>query len=67
MLHVAPKELIFRQGDAIPMTLMIEGYGAFRRMTPDGRQLVLGLATGGFMFGFFGGVRPRTAGRTSLA
>jgi CRP-like cAMP-binding protein len=52
--QVAPKELIFRQGDAIPIVLVIDGHGAFRRTTPDGRQLVLGLATRGFMFGFSG-------------
>ena len=54
VLHVAPRELIFGQGDPVPMTLVLDGHGAFRRTTPDGRELLFGLATRGFMFGFSG-------------
>ena len=45
-------EIIFWQGEPIPLTLVVRGHAAFRRTTPDGRQLVLGLATGGDLFGF---------------
>lgn len=45
-------ELIFWQGEPVPLTLLLDGYAAFRRTTPEGRQLVLGLATGGDVFGF---------------
>ena len=37
--RVAPGELIFRQGDPIPVTLVVDGHGAFRRATRDGREL----------------------------
>jgi CRP-like cAMP-binding protein len=49
--NVAPGEVVFTQGEPIPLTLMVEGYGAFRRTTSDGRQLVLDLATRGDFFG----------------
>ena len=52
--RVSPDELVFRQGEAFPIGLIIDGIGAFRRTTPDGRQLVIGLATRGLMFGFSG-------------
>ena len=52
--RVAPGELIFRQGDPIPMTLVVDGHCAFRRTTRDGRELLIGLAAPGFMFGFSG-------------
>ena len=44
-------DLIFRQGDEIPLTLMVRGHGAFRRTTVDGQQLVVGVAYPGEMFG----------------
>ena len=49
---LAPKDLIFRQGEPILLTLMLQGYASFRRTTADGRQLVLGVATGGDLFGY---------------
>jgi CRP/FNR family transcriptional regulator len=52
--RVAPREMIFRQGDPIPMTLVVDGHGAFRRTTKEGRELLIGLAAPGFMFGFSG-------------
>ena len=48
----AEGDIIFWQGEPIPLTLMVRGHAAFRRTTPDGRQLVLGLATRGDLFGF---------------
>ena len=47
-------ELIFRQGEPIPLTLVLHGYGAFRRTTAHGRQLVFGVAKPGWLFGYSG-------------
>ncbi|HYI67353.1 MAG TPA: Crp/Fnr family transcriptional regulator [Candidatus Limnocylindrales bacterium] len=47
----AAGEIIVWQGEPTPLTLVVRGHTAFRRTTPDGRQLVLGLATRGDMFG----------------
>jgi CRP/FNR family transcriptional regulator len=47
-----PKDVVFRQGEPILLTLMLDGHASFRRTTADGRQLVLGVATGGDLFGF---------------
>jgi CRP-like cAMP-binding protein len=44
--------VIYSQGEPIPLTLAMRGYGSFRRTTSEGRQLVLGLATRGDLFGF---------------
>jgi CRP/FNR family transcriptional regulator, anaerobic regulatory protein len=49
---LVPDEIIFRQGDPIPLTLMLDGHGALRRTTADGRELVLGIAARGWLFGF---------------
>ena len=49
---LAPGELAFRQGDPIPLTLMLHGHAALRRTTADGRELVLGIASRGWLFGF---------------
>ena len=50
----APDEIVFRQGDPIPLTLVLRGHAAFRRTTADGRELVLGIAVRGMLFGFSG-------------
>jgi CRP-like cAMP-binding protein len=49
---VAPDNRIFRQGEPIPLTLTVRGYGAFRRTTVEGRQLMVGTAAPGDVFGF---------------
>jgi CRP-like cAMP-binding protein len=49
---LVPDEIVFRQGDPIPLTLMLDGHAALRRTTADGRELVLGIATRGMLFGF---------------
>jgi CRP-like cAMP-binding protein len=49
---VRREEVIFHQGEPIPLTLVRNGYSAFRRTTADARQLILGLATRGDLFGF---------------
>lgn len=55
-----PGDVVFRQGETIPFTLVIRGYGAFRRTTTDGRQLVLGIASPGWLVG-----HPGIAGRAA--
>jgi CRP-like cAMP-binding protein len=57
---VVPDDVIFSQGEPIPLTLVVEGYGAFRRTTADGRQLVLDLASRGAFFGL-SSIASRTA------
>jgi CRP-like cAMP-binding protein len=49
---VGPGDVIFRQGERIPVTLVIHGYAALRRTTWDGRELVLGIAKSGCLFGW---------------
>lgn len=49
---LAPGDVAFRQGDPIPLTLMLHGHAALRRTTADGRELVLGIASRGWLFGF---------------
>ena len=48
---VCPEEIIFRQGDEIPLTLMVRGHGAIRRTTVDGQQIIVGVAYPGEIFG----------------
>ena len=48
---VGAGDLVFRQGESIPVTLVIHGYAAFRRTTRDGRELVLDIAASGCLFG----------------
>jgi CRP/FNR family cyclic AMP-dependent transcriptional regulator len=51
-LHHARKgEVIFRQGEQVALTLIVRGYGAFRRTTVPGQQLTVGIANEGEMFG----------------
>ena len=45
-------ELIFSQGEPIPLTLMVRGHGAFRRTTVDGQVLMVDVAQPGELFGF---------------
>ena len=57
---VGPGDVVFRQGETLPFTLVIRGYGAFRRTTTDGRQLVLSIASPGWLVG-----HPGIAGRAA--
>jgi CRP-like cAMP-binding protein len=51
--RVVPRnQTVFRQGEPIPLTLMVRGYGAFRRTTVDGRQVMTGIAKPGDLIGF---------------
>lgn len=51
---VRPGEQIYRQGDPVPITIMLDGYGAARRTTVDGKLLVSGIAQAGVLFGWSG-------------
>jgi CRP/FNR family transcriptional regulator, cyclic AMP receptor protein len=47
-----PHETIYRQGDPVELTLVLDGHVAFRRTTEDGLQLTAGVAGPGVLFGF---------------
>ena len=49
---LAADDTITRQGERIPLTLMVRGYAAFQRTTLNGHQLIVGTAEPGYMFGF---------------
>src|SRR5919107_737068 len=51
---VPPRMHIYHQGDAAPLTLILEGYGAARRTTPGGKELLSGIAPPGVLFGWSG-------------
>jgi CRP-like cAMP-binding protein len=49
-----PGEHIYQQGEPVPITLILEGYGAARRTTTNGKELVSGVAPAGVLFGWSG-------------
>jgi CRP-like cAMP-binding protein len=51
---VRPGEHVYRQGEPAPLTLILAGYGAARRTTSSGKQLVSGIASAGVLFGWSG-------------
>ncbi len=51
---VDANESIYRQGDPVDLTLVLEGHVAFQRTTADGLQLMAGVAGPGALFGFTG-------------
>jgi CRP/FNR family transcriptional regulator len=46
-----PGELLFRQDEPIPLTLIVDGHLAFRRTTIDGQQILTGVGYPGEIFG----------------
>jgi CRP-like cAMP-binding protein len=44
--------VIYRQGEPAPLTLILRGFGAFRRTTADGLHLTSGVGSAGDLFGF---------------
>jgi CRP-like cAMP-binding protein len=50
----APDEAIYAQGDNVPLTFILRGYGIARRTTADGHQLFSGVASAGNLFGYSG-------------
>jgi CRP-like cAMP-binding protein len=51
---VKPGEQIYRQGDPVPLTIILDGFGAARRTTVNGKELVSGVAPAGVLFGWSG-------------
>jgi CRP-like cAMP-binding protein len=51
---IQPGQQIYRQGDAVPLTMILDGYGAARRTTVNGKELVSGVAPAGVLFGWSG-------------
>ncbi len=49
-----PGEPIYRQGEAVPLTLILRGYGVAQRTTADGQVLMSGVAPAGTLFGYSG-------------
>jgi CRP/FNR family transcriptional regulator len=52
--HVRANETIWRQGEPIPLTLVLEGFAAFRRTTVDGHQLITTIVMPGELYGMVG-------------
>jgi CRP-like cAMP-binding protein len=47
-------EVIYRQGEPVPLTLILQGYGVARRMMVSGQEIMSGVAPAGELFGFSG-------------
>ena len=47
-------EKIYQQGEPVPLTLILRGYGAARRTMASGQELVSGVAPPGELFGWSG-------------
>lgn len=45
---------IYRQGEPVPLTFIVHGYGAARRTTASGQEIVSGVALAGELFGWSG-------------
>lgn len=56
------QEVLYEQGEPLPLSLVIRGYGAFRRTTVDGQHVAVGIADPGVLFGF----SSITAARSSV-
>jgi len=51
---VRPGESIYAQGEPVPLTLILTGYGVAQRTTGDGQELMSGVAPSGVLFGYSG-------------
>jgi CRP-like cAMP-binding protein len=49
-----PGQQIYRQGSPVPLTIILDGYGAARRTTVNGKELLSGVAPAGVLFGWSG-------------
>ena len=52
--RVLPRELMYAQGEPVPVTLILDGYGIARRTLADGHELFSGVARRGALFGWSG-------------
>jgi CRP-like cAMP-binding protein len=58
---------IYRQGEPVPLTLILEGYAKARRTTAGGKELVSGVAPAGALFGWSGlAAVPSSVGLVAL-
>jgi CRP-like cAMP-binding protein len=54
-LHtLQPGDVIYPQGEPVPITIITEGFGVARRMTADGQEIMSGVAPSGVLFGYSG-------------
>ena len=53
-------DVVFRQGEPIPLTLVVRGHGAFRRTTVDGQMLTVDIARPNDLFGYSSIASTRT-------
>ena len=60
MVTVRRDDLVFRQGERIPLTLVLRGHGAFRRTTVDGQLLMVDIAQPRDLFGYSSIASTRT-------
>ena len=51
---VRPGDSIYAQGEPVPLTLILEGYGVAQRTTGDGQEFMSGVAPSGVLFGYSG-------------
>jgi CRP-like cAMP-binding protein len=58
---VRPGETIYEQGEPVPLTLILRGYGAARRTTSSGQEIVSGVAPAGELFGWSGIASARSS------
>jgi CRP/FNR family cyclic AMP-dependent transcriptional regulator len=49
--HLRPDGMMFCQGESVRLTLVIRGYGAYRRTTVEGQQVMTGIAAPGDLIG----------------
>ena len=49
-----PGDVIYRQGEVVPLTLILNGFGVARRTTTDGHEIMSGVAAAGVVFGYSG-------------
>jgi CRP-like cAMP-binding protein len=54
VLRFEPGDDIYEQGELVPLTLILEGYGVARRTTTDGQEIMSGVAPAGVVFGWSG-------------
>jgi CRP-like cAMP-binding protein len=51
---VSPGGSVYAQGEPVPLTLILGGYGIAQRTTTDGQQIFSGVAPAGQLFGYSG-------------
>ena len=51
---VSPGGSVYAQGEPVPLTLILRGYGIAQRTTADGQQILSGVAPAGELFGYSG-------------